>query len=363
MIIGIVGLPKSGKTTVFNAITGAAAQTAAFSTGEDTANVAMVKVPDPRLDKLHTYYKSAKKINVELKFMDFAPFQKGMGEKGFPAKHLGDLRSCDALVLVVRAFEDEGVPHTDGSVDAARDFENLLLEIALADLEVVDHRIERIEHSYSRSSKEERAKLDREKALMVRLKDIMESGGSLSTVELEPDDLSLVRNFGFLTRKPLIGVINIHEDDIGGGIAEKIKSSVDTQGLQVVDLPGKIEMELSRLDEAERTAFMEDLGITEQGRDMILRLAWRMLGLMVFFTVGNDEVRAWPVKIGDSAVIAASKIHSDIARGFIRAEVYGYDDFISKGGLQGVKDGGLFRLEGKEYIVKDGEIVHFRFNV
>lgn len=363
MIIGIVGLPKSGKTTVFNAVTGSKALTAAFSTGEDSTNVAMVKVPDPRLDKLHTYYPTAKKVGVELKFIDFAPFQKGQGEKGFPAKHLGDLRSCDALVMVVRAFEDEGVPHPDGSVDAARDLENLLLELALADLEVVDKRIERIAHTLKRASKEEKAKLDRENAFILRLKEALESGAGIGCVNVEPDEVTMVRNFGFLTTKPLITVVNIHEDNIGAGIGEKCNAALHGNTPPIIELPGKIEMELAALEEEERAAFMEDLGLKEAARGQVLRLAWKILGLIVFFTVGNDEVRAWPVKLGDDAVTAAGKIHSDIARGFIRAEVYPYDDFVSHNGLQGVKDAGLFRLEGKEYVVKDGDIAHFRFNV
>ncbi len=366
MIVGIVGLPKSGKTTIFNAITGSDAHTSSFSTGEEDANVSVVKVPDPRIDKLYTYYKDPKKVFVELKFIDFAPFKKGMGEKGFPAKHLGDLRTCDALLLAVRAFEDESVPHPEDTVDAGRDITTLLLELAFADLEVIERRLERIDTSGKKgASKEERAVNEKEKAVLLRLKEELESGSGLDTAKLNPEELKLVRNYGFLTGKPLICALNIHENDIGSDAVERIKSKLEGAAaeLPLIGIAGKIEMEIAQLAEDERDMFMKELGITERSRDRVLRLAWEKLGLIVFFTVGDDEVRAWPVHKGDDTLAAAGKVHSDIARGFIRAEVVPYSAFIEHGGMAGVKNAGLFRLEGKECLVNDGDIIHFRFNV
>lgn len=362
MIIGIVGLANSGKTTVFNALTGSNAAVAAFTGTDQDANVAIVKVPDPRLDIFADHFKPKKKTNVELKVMDFAPFRKGMGEKGFPARHLGDLRACDALVLVVRAFEDESVTHPEDSVDAARDLESLLLELTMADLEVIERRIGRIDDSHKRASKEERVTLEKEKAFWQAVSKKMESGESIDPETLDDEQKLLVRNFGFLAIKPLIAVVNIHEDDLGGGVAECVSEAVPGAP-PVIDLAGKIEMEISSLPPGERQEFLSELGIEEPARDRVLRIAWERLGLIVFFTVGEDECRAWAVKRGDNAVTAAGKIHSDLARGFIRAEVTAYDDYINLGGMQGAKDAGKFRLEGKEYIVRDGDIFHVRFNV
>ncbi len=362
MIIGIVGLPKSGKTTIFNAVTGSKAQTDAFIS-EESSNVAVVKVPDERVEKLYGYFKDPKKIFVELKFIDFAPFHKGMGEKGFPAKHLGDLRACDALLLAVRAFESEAAPNPEKTVDPARDAETLFLELALADLEVIERRLERIEQGMHRGSKDERPMLEKEKVLMLRFKDILENGERLDVSELSGEEFQILRNFGFLTIKPLICVLNIHENDIGKGVSEKAAPAMSGKNLPVIELSGKIEMDIAALDEEDRPGFMEELGIKEAGRDKVLRSMWELLGLIVFLTVGDDEVRAWPLKKGENAVAAASRIHSDIARGFIRAEVVLYSDFIEHGGFAGVKTAGKFRLEGKEYIPKDGDIIHFRFNV
>jgi len=350
---------------LFNAITGANARTAAFAASEDSTNVAVVKVPDPRIDKLYTYFKDPKKVFVELKFMDFAPFKKGMGEKGFPAKHLGDLRACDALLLVVRAFESEAVPHPEDSVDPARDLQSLLLELAFADLEVIERRLERIDYARARGAKEERAANEKEKIILLRLKEELENGSRLDREKLNSEEATFVRNYGFLTGMPLICALNIHENDIGGGTGEKVKAGLQGADaeLAVIEIPGQIEMDIAQMEEADRHTFMKELGIEEPGRDRVLRFAWTELGLMVFFTVGDDEVRAWPVKRGATALEAASKIHSDIARGFIRAEVVPYDCFIEHGSMAAVKTAGLFRLEGKEYVVNDGEIIHFRFNV
>jgi hypothetical protein len=363
MLLGIVGMTNAGKTTVFNALTGAQAETAAFSGADTDANVAMVKVPDPRLDQLTAHYNPKKKTHVELKVMDFAPFQKGQGEKGFPAKHIGDLRTCDALLLVVRAFEDESVPHPEDKVDPASDLESLLLELAMADLEVIERRIDRIGDSWKRAAKDERVKLDKEKEFLQGVAAKLEAGDVLDATGFEEDQKVMIRNFGLLTLKPLMAVINIHEDDLGAGIAEKVAAALPGADVPVIDLAGKIEMEIAGLDAEESAEFLADLGIKEPARDRILRMAWLRVGLIVFFTSGEDECRAWAIKKGDNAVTAAGKIHSDLARGFIRAEVAAYADFDRHGNMQGVKDEGRYRLEGKDYIVQDGDIIQVRFNV
>jgi GTP-binding protein YchF len=363
MLLGIVGLPNSGKTTVFNALTGAQIETTAFSGAAAEANVAMVKIPDPRLDRLTEHYNPKKKTHVELKVMDFAPFQKGQGEKGFPAKHIGDLRTCDTLLLAVRAFEDESVPHPEDSVDAARDLETLLLELAMADIEVIERRIERIGDSWKRASKEERVKLDREKEFLQEIAKVLEAGEVIDSSKLDDDQKTMIRNFGLLTLKPLMAAINIHEDDLGADAAGKVRAVLPGADLPILDLAGKIEMEIAGLDAGERAEFLSDLGIAESARDRILRMAWERLGLIVFLTAGEDECRAWAIKKGDNAVTAAGKIHSDLARGFIRAEVAAYADFERHGNMQGVKDEGRYRLEGKDYIVQDGDIMQIRFNV
>ena len=363
MILGIVGLPSCGKTTVFNALTGAKIATGTFTAAEDAAHVAMVKVPDPRLDALTRHYNPKKKTHVELKVMDFAPWQKSQAGKGFSAKSLGEMRACDALLLVVRAFEDEAVPHPDDSVDAARDMEALLLELAFADIEVLDRRIERIDASWSRGSKEERVRLEKEKIVIQGVKAKLEKNTMPQDVSLDEEELSAVRNFGLFLEKPLIGVVNIHEDDLGKDMTGPMQAIFPGAPLPLLALAGKIEMEIDGLDQDERQVFLDDLGITEPARDRILRLAWELLGLIVFLTAGEDECRTWAIHRGDNAVTAAGKIHSDLARGFIRAEVTAYSDFEQYGGMQGVKDAGKFHLEGKDYIVKDGDILQIRFNV
>ena len=363
MNLGIVGLSNAGKSTVFNALTGAGARIDSFSGGSDEANVAVVKIPDPRLDYFHEYFTSKKKTHVELKVTDFAPLQKGQGEKGFPARYIGELRACDALLLVVRAFEDDAVPHPDGEVNPSGDLEALLLELAMADLEVIERRLTRIEESRNRSSKEERKKLDKEKGFLESLRDDLEQNGAVTA---RPDDAELellIRNYGFLTMKPLLCALNIHEDHIGADVPEDVQKVADGASLPLAALAGGIEMEIAGLEPEEREAFLEDLGIEEPARDRILRMAWESMGLIVFFTVGEDECRAWPVRRGDNAVTAAGKVHTDMARGFIRAEVVACEDFRSLGGAKAARDAGKYRLEGRDYIVKDGDVIEFRFNV
>ncbi len=364
MILGIVGWENSGKTTVFNALTGAAAQTASFSGSSGEANMAVVKVPDPRLDFLADKFKPKKKTHVELKVMDFAPFRKGQGEKGFPAKHIASLRSCDALLFVARGFDDESVPNPEDTVNPARDIESLMLELAFADLEVVERRLSRIDESFSKSSKDERKKLEREKEFLLEVKTALEENGAFAVDGADEERLSIVRNYGLLTLKPIIAAVNVGDDSAGDPAeADRVSSALPAPAPPVIALAGKLEMEIAGLDDSERAEFMSGLGISEPARDRILRLAWDRLGLIVFFTVGDDECRAWAIRRGDNAVTAAEKIHSDIARGFIRAETTAYDDFVAAGGFQGAKDAGRFRLEGKTYIVHDGDILQFRFNV
>jgi len=360
MNIGIVGLPNSGKTTVFNALTGQEAATAAYTGSGEETNVAAVKVPDPRLDFLFDMYLPRNKKQVELKFTDFAPVKKGGG--GFSDKHIGDLRNCDALLLVVRAFEDEGVSHPDGKVDAAADCETLLMEFALADLEVVEKRLNRIRDSYIKMPKEEKAKADKEKPVLERFKEVLEAGGSAAGVEVEGEAEKLIRSYGLLSRKPALVILNVSEEQYGKNASPALAEK--TAGAPVLELAGKLEMEISRLEEEERKMFLEDAGIAEPAAARVIRAAYLLTGMITYLTAGGkDEVAAWQIKRGDNAQAAAAKIHSDIARGFIRAEVVAFDDIKKHGDMNAVKEAGKFRLEGKDYIVQDGDIITFRFNV
>jgi hypothetical protein len=249
-------------------------------------------------------------------------------------------------------------------VNPARDIESLMLELAFADLEVVERRVTRIDESFSKSSKDERKKLEREKEFLLEVKTALEENGAFAVDGADEERLSIIRNYGLLTLKPIIVAVNVGDDAAGDPAeAERVRSALPAPAPPVIALAGKLEMEIAGLDDSERAEFMSGLGISEPARDRILRLAWERLGLIVFFTVGDDECRAWAVRRGDTAVTAAEKIHSDIARGFIRAETTAYDDFVAGGGFQGVKDAGRFRLEGKTYIVQDGDILQFRFNV
>lgn len=365
MDIGIVGLPNSGKTTVFNALTGAEAETAAFTGSGQEMNVAVVKVPDARLDYIVGKYKPPKTRFIELKYFDFAPVQKkSKGGGGFQDSHIADLRNCDALLLVVRAFADSSVPHPDGKIDPAADLDSLLTEFVLADLQVVENRLKRIKEGMHKYSKEERALLEKEKPVMERFRKLLEDGKFTAAVELSDEEEKLTRSYGLLTQKPFIVALNVDEKQLGGGIPETLRPVLATPA-PILEMAGKMEMEISRLEPAEQKEFLADLGIEEPAAARAIRRTFDLLGLISFYTVaGKQEVGARSIKKGATAIDAAAKVHKDIARGFIRAEVVSFEDFAAfDGDMNKIKEAGKFRLEGKEYIIRDGDIVTIRFNV
>lgn len=364
----IVGLPSSGKTTVFNALTGADAETGTFSANPDEPNLATVKVPDTRLDRLTEMFHPQRRIPADVRYLDVAGVAKGIAEKGMSGALLGHLSQADALVIVIRAFDDPNVPHSEGSVDPARDLETLLLELMFNDLGSVEKRLERIANQIRKVTGRERDAMEREQVLMERLKRGLEADQPIREMlsELDDEDAKILRGFGFLTAKPLLVLLNLGEEQLGDTQAALVAAIGDRFGGKGVDvdaLAGQIEMEISRLDESDAAEFLRDIGIAESSRDRVIRRSFALLGLMPFFTVGPDECRAWTIRRGDQAVEAAGEIHSDIQRGFIRAEVVGYDDLVSAGGLPEARKLGKLRREGKDYIVQDGDVINFLFNV
>jgi ribosome-binding ATPase len=356
----LIGFPSSGKTTLFQLMTSAKEA----PRGKGDVNIGISKVPDDRLDTLTAMYNPRKRVPATIEFTDMiGPARSG-------AQALVDVagyKNADALVHVVRAFRDESVPHPSGSVDPARDAQAMKDELILADLGVAERRLERIEKDLKRGKS---ADLEKERDLVQRCRIALEEGKPLRALELTDADLKLLRGFQFLSAKPLLLVINLDEGDIAAvgadvaaaaqktGLASFLASNAATRP---VGLCAKIELEISQLEPDDAKAFLADLGLTESGLDRVIRTSYDLLGYMSFFTVGEDECRAWSIARGTAAQLAASEIHSDIARGFIRAEVVGYDALTGRGSMAACRDHGEVRLEGKEYTVQDGDIINFRF--
>ncbi len=363
----IMGLPAAGKTTVFNALTRAEAATGTFGANADEPNLATVKVPDARLDKLTEMFQPQRKVPADVQYLDVAGMAKGIAEKGMSGALLNNLSQADALVHVVRAFADPNVPHAETTVDPMRDIETINLELLFSDLGRVENRLQRLKSGLPKLQGREREAGEREQALMTRLKDALESDTPIREVtDIDPDDEKLMRGFGFLTGKPLLILLNVGEDQLGEPtetLLAEARERFARPGVGIDALAGQIEMEIGRLDADDAAVFMEDLGIAESGLDRVIRLSFELLGLIPFFTVGPDECRAWTIRRGAPAVEAAGAIHSDIQRGFIRAEIVSYDDLVETGGLNEAKKAGKFRREGKEYIFQDGDVVNFLFNV
>lgn len=352
MKVGIIGYARSGKTTLFNALTGAQAEVGAF--GSRDANVAVLKVPDPRVDALAEIYKPKKVTYAEFQFLDIAPNTAAGDEKALDSAALTLLKNVEALVHVVRAFENDAVSHPCNSVDPARDCRTLEQEMQLEDLVIIERRMERLEKE---------GKKDREYELLTRCRDHIESGQPLRTLELNEQEKKTVGGFTFLSQKPLLLVGNYGEDHVGEDDPAGLAAVAEELGLTHIDLAGSVEMEVAQLPHEEQQAFRDELGLGEESRVRFIQTAYDMLGLMSFLTAGDPEVRAWTIPKNTKAVDAAGVIHSDIQRGFIRAEVVAYDDFMAAGSMAKAKEAGHVRLEGKEYLVRDGDIILFRFNV
>lgn len=362
----IVGLPQSGKTTVFNALTRSQAATGGFSTAEGEPNLATVKVPDPRLDALTPLFNPRRVVPADVQYLDVAGVAKGLAEQGLSGALLGHLAQADALVLIVRAFEDPDVPHPEESVDPLRDLETLFLEFTFSDLGIIEKRLVRISQTIPKLRGSEREQHERELAVLERCKAALEDNLPIREVELDEEERRLLRGFGFLTQKPSLALLNVGEAQLGApaeALVVRARERFGRPGVEIEALAGKIEMEIAQLEPEDAALFMADLGIAEASRERVIRLSYALLGLLSFFTVGPDEDRAWTIRSGASAVEAAGEIHSDIARGFIRAEIVAYDDLMALGGMAEARKAGKLRLEGRNYTMRDGDIAHFLFNV
>ncbi len=356
----LIGLPATGKTTLFQLMT-AVRETGRAAHGRGEVQIGVSKVPDARLDRLTAMFNPKKRVPATVEFADNAGATAG-------AQALVDVaayKNADALVHVVRAFRDEAVAHASGSVNPSRDAQTMEDELILADLGVAERRLERLEKDLKKTKTTE---LETEKALMLRCKEALESGTPLRALSLAGDDLKRLRGFQFLSAKPLLVVINLDEADVAEASAS-IEHAAESTGLttflsraatRAVAVCGKIELEIADLEPADAIAFLSDLGLTESGLDRVIRATYDLLGYMSFFTVGEDECRAWSIPRGTIAQVAAGEIHSDIARGFIRAEVVAYDALVARGSLAACRDHGELRLEGKEYVVADGDVINFR---
>ena len=366
MQIAIVGLAGSGKTTVFNTLTRGHAETGGY--GGVTLNVGVVKVPDARLDELAGIFKPKKIVQADVTYVDLPappPSSEGhIGTEELPADHLARLRDSDALLHVVRAFEDPANPHPEGSVDPARDIERLDLEFTLADLAMAERRLERLRTSGRHGTAAEREAAEREEVVVSRIHEALQAGTPIRDLGLDVDDAKAIRGFRFLTEKPVLVLLNVGKGDLATApaLVERIAAGYDHRHALVEALSARIEMELGELDPDDAAVFMEELGITESGLDRVIALSYRLLGLVSFLTAGPDEVRAWPIPDGSTAVDAAAAIHTDLARGFIRAETVRYEDLMELGSIAEARKAGKLRSEGKTYRVRDGDVLEILFS-
>ena len=361
MKIGIVGLPNVGKSTLFNSITNAGAECANYPFCTIEPNVGVVPVPDERLDVLGKMYETEKITHAIIEFVDIAGLVKGASKgEGLGNKFLSHIRETDSIVEVVRCFDDSNIVHVDGSVDPIRDIETINLELVLADLETVNKRIERA----AKLAKGDKKYYD-EEDLFKKIRDHLEAGKPARTLELNDDEKEIIKDAFLLTMKPILYVANVSEADIGkeNQYVEKVKEYAKAENSEVVTLCVKIEEELSSLEGEEKQEMLEAMGLDESGLDKVIKASYDLLGLMSFLTAGKKEVRAWTIKKGTKAPQAAGKIHTDFERGFIKAEIVSYDDLVRLGSYQKAKEAGLVRLEGKEYVMQNGDIVEFKFNV
>jgi GTP-binding protein YchF len=358
--IGLLGFSKVGKTTLFNILTGAHAAVDKYASGRAEPNVGVARVPEPRLDRLSAMFRPKKTTHAHLDFLDIQGLEKGEAK----SIDLKEMRNVDAIAHVTRAFRDDSIPHAEGTLDPRRDVGTMETELILADLDVAQRRLERLELNIKKAkNKEDEIELP----IIRRCLEALERETPIREVDLSDDDLKKIRGFAFLTAKPLLVIVNLDEKDVPkmSGFVEEfgLQAYASRRRMALCAISAKVEEEIATLEPDDARAFLDDLGLKEQAKDRLIRAAFGLLGLVQFFTVGEDECRAWPIRHGSLAPRAAGTIHSDFEKGFIRAEVVAYDDLLAAGSIAAARDRAKLRSEGKTYVVQDGDVINFRFNV
>lgn len=362
--VGIVGLPNVGKSTLFNAITKAGAEAANYPFCTIEPNVGVVDVPDERLGKLLAMYRSKRIIPASVRFVDIAGLVKGAAQgEGLGNKFLAHIRQVDAVAQVVRCFSDDNITHVEGGLDPLRDIEIINTELCLADLDTVEKRAERVQKLLKSGDKKAQAELN----ILSRIKEMLEQALPARRVEMSADEAALVRDLNLLTLKPILFVANVGEDEVAAPDAnphvQKVREYACQEGAAVIAVSAKVESEIAELPDEDAGEFLQELGLDESGLDKLIKASFQLLGLITFLTAGEQEVRAWTITSGTKAPAAGGKIHSDIERGFIRAEIVSFDELMAAGSQAAAREKGQVRLEGKEYVMKDGDVTYFRFNV